>query len=365
MEATGAAKDGDEPAGQQDSVLLSSFEVNRMKSIARAIKQGAEEQRVNHEKQIESLKAENALLRSERDMLRGGGGAARKWDGPQHQRQAFQSYNLSELTRDVERITRQLAVEASELMLAMTESRETGGGSEGHFLLPEGASTDALKEQISELEAQRHQMQDEMQLLQDDCADLAGEVNRLEDLNFLAETALLKYAGELEQTRTALNAATARVQDLEAMQRAAVSREGSPPSQFDDVLTSATNPENPGPSPPPGKRAGAARQQSTLMMARDVNSLHSDVEELQILALDIERDFHGTVQQAILWQQQREAAALEIAGLRRDAEMNAAASQMALEEALVRGAEALADRSLQAEDVEKLGWLAWVGVGGG
>ena len=34
-----------------------------------------------------------------------------------------------------------------------------------------------------------------MKVLQEDCADLAGEVNRLEDLNFLAETALLKYAG--------------------------------------------------------------------------------------------------------------------------------------------------------------------------
>ena len=46
--------------------------------------------------------------------------------------------------------------------------------------------------------------------------------------------------------------------------------------------------------------------------------------------------------------------------MRRDAEMNAAASRMALEEALVRGAEALADRSLQTEDVEKLGGLGSV-----
>lgn len=53
---------------------------------------------------------------------------------------------------------------------------------------------------------------------------------------------------------------------------------------------------------------------------------------MHILSLDIERDFHGTVQQAILAKQQREATCLEIDGLRHDAEMNAKASQMALEE---------------------------------
>lgn len=175
-----------------------------------AIKQGAEEQRTRHEQQIARLEAEVSLLRSEREMMRGGP-APRKRDGAL-QRQTFQHYNVSELTRDVERITRQLIDEASQLMLAMAEEPHAGGEGCG----PVVPQDDALRSQISELETQRQQMQEEIQVLQEDCADLAGEVNRLEDLNFLAETALLKYAGELEDTRTALKAATARVQDLEA-----------------------------------------------------------------------------------------------------------------------------------------------------
>lgn len=58
----------------------------------------------------------------------------------------------------------------------------------------------------------------------------------------------------------------------------------------------------------------------------------NDLEEMHIMSLDIERDFHDTVQQALLAKQQREAASLLIDGLKHDAEMNAKASQMALEE---------------------------------
>ena len=41
--------------GAEDSVLLSSFEVSRMKAIAVAIKQGADAQRESHEKQVSRL----------------------------------------------------------------------------------------------------------------------------------------------------------------------------------------------------------------------------------------------------------------------------------------------------------------------
>ena len=40
---------------QEDSVVLSSFEVNRMKAIAVAIKEGADAQRESHEKQVARL----------------------------------------------------------------------------------------------------------------------------------------------------------------------------------------------------------------------------------------------------------------------------------------------------------------------
>ena len=51
-------------------MLLSSFEVNRMKAIAMAIKEGADAQHENHSKQIERLEAEVAMLKSERALLR-------------------------------------------------------------------------------------------------------------------------------------------------------------------------------------------------------------------------------------------------------------------------------------------------------
>eukprot|EP00960_Hanusia_phi_P012633 369590-Hanusia_phi.AAC.1 len=44
---------------------------------------------------------------------------------------------------------------------------------------------------------------------------MAQEINRLEDLNFLAETSLLKYTSELEDARRMLDEAVARVVELE------------------------------------------------------------------------------------------------------------------------------------------------------
>lgn len=248
----------EEPGG--DSVLLSSFEVNRMKSIAQAIKQGAEEQRARHEQQISRLEAEVSMLRSERATMRGSDPAAHKRGTLQ--RQSFQHYNVSELTKDLQRISRQLADEASQLMLAMNESNVASGLAAVQDSSQGASQDDALRSQIGELEMQRHQMQEEVQSLQEDCADLAGEVNRLEDLNFLAETALLKYAGELEDTRSALKAATTRVQDLEKMQ----DREGSPASPFDDVPTTYSEPGS-----SPGKKA--AKAVSTLELVRNLRTV--------------------------------------------------------------------------------------------
>ncbi|EKX38552.1 hypothetical protein GUITHDRAFT_144151 [Guillardia theta CCMP2712] len=45
--------------------------------------------------------------------------------------------------------------------------------------------------------------------------DMAQEINRLEDLNFLAETSLLKYTSELEDSRRMLDEAVSRVVELE------------------------------------------------------------------------------------------------------------------------------------------------------
>ena len=134
------------------------------------------------------------MLRSERDMLR------KRCDNPISEKRVRHAYGCEQITRDVQRISRQLWEETELLMrLVVTVPSSQGvmenGGAE---MVPADTARqreEALQREISDVEAQHKAAMEEIRLLQDDCADLAGEVTRLEDLNFLAETALLKYAG--------------------------------------------------------------------------------------------------------------------------------------------------------------------------
>jgi len=63
-----------------------------------------------------SIQAEAAMLRSERDLLRGREGVEAGSRNARGGGQQFAHYNFSALTRDVERLTRQLSEEAAQLM---------------------------------------------------------------------------------------------------------------------------------------------------------------------------------------------------------------------------------------------------------
>ena len=134
------------------------------------------------------------MLKSERDMLR------KRCDNPVSEKRVRHAYECEQITRDVQRISRQLWEETELMMRLVVTVPSSEGATEngGVEMVPADTARqreEALQREISDVEAQHKAAMEEIRLLQDDCADLAGEVTRLEDLNFLAETALLKYAG--------------------------------------------------------------------------------------------------------------------------------------------------------------------------